>query len=241
MKISEMWSRAIGVIRQDKMTYFPFVFFFVVMGLIESLGFGFSTAITSLKFSRGQIMYFVGTTLCSELLIKNLTIAWTGQVLASGRVMVGVGSLAHMIKRLFHLSLALLTLIIPAMILGGGFALMGGTVGSPLVAGIVLISMWLWLFTQFSSHFIIFESDPFWRGLYKSIVFVRHNFKIAISVFAVGFLSMMMAGMIGVVGGQIPVIGVGMKPIIEGIGATMMIVVQTVVFVTLRAKYQSVA
>ena len=237
--MSFLLREALSVVRKDKLVMVPAVFFFVAMGLLEAKGFRFASQMTTLAPSRGQIFYFLATTVCSELIVKNLTIAWAGQVIQSGRVIVGVRSFRALLLRAMHLLFALGVLIIPALVAGAGVAKLGVHIGNPVLAILVVISLILWFFTQFSSQFIIFESEKFWNGLLKSIFFVRFNPWVSMAVFSLGLVLVLLAAMVGAMINEIPIVGHVGFAIIEGIGTSLMVTVQTVAFAVVRAKYST--
>jgi hypothetical protein len=237
--MSFLLKEALSVVRKDKLVIVPSVFFFVAMGFLEAKGFRFASQVTTLTPSRAQIFYFLATTVCSELIIKNVTIAWAGQVIHSGRVVVGIRSFGNVLRIGMHLVLALGVLVIPAIVAGAGVAKLGVHIGNPVLAVLVAFSLVLWFFTQFSSQFIIFESEPFWKGLMQSIRFVRFNPWVSMAVFSLGLVLVLCAAMVGAMISNIPIVGNVGFAIVEGVGTSLMVTVQTVAFAIVRAKYST--
>lgn len=241
MKISEIIGQFFKVLKQDKLVAVPYVAMFLAMGLLEARGFKFAARIESFHPSKLQMIYFAATTLISELVWKNLTIGWTAQILRDGVVSPGIGSVGVLLKRFFHLVMVILTLVVPAVLLGAGIAMIGTGFTTILLAVVAFISVMVWILVQFSSHYILFENDPFWRAMIKSVLFVRTHLNVVMNGLIAGIFLVLFTGMFGAIVMPIPAVGGVLQSILEGIGAAGMIIIQTYIFVTIRSKYTSVA
>ncbi|NBV83555.1 hypothetical protein EBR57_05470 [bacterium] len=237
MRVSFLLSEAFSIVRKDKLVTVPFIIFFVALGYVEAKGYRFARPVTVLMPSQHQLLYFLFTSLCSEWIVKNVTVAWVGQVLHSGRIVVGFRSIVEFTRTALHLLAALGAVVVPAAVLGVAALSMGISVSKPLIVAVIGLSLILWFLTQFTSQFIIFESDPFWKGLFRSAQFVRDNPWTAMTVFSLGLVVMCGAAMVGALVNAIPTVGPVAFAIVEGVGTTIMISVQTVAFAVMRSKY----